>query len=254
MSKAVIIDRARIEVPIPLTTTSGKIRAKNRSTIFEYGLPFASRQNNFLQSNYIEWQIGYDVVIDDPDKLRETNLPEKIFVGYNSKRKALYELSEYLYYFVKWQFIRKDVLLSIAEKIRAIPKPCLVENHSECQIKRTHPRETSINDVSFYQSKIEYPLLIHRFGIYEIIAEIVVREKQRAIGTQAMLYFCFPINELRTEVPLIGRKAERKESGRFIINRDNCGIFLEMIGIFGMLSVSHRFDVLAILDLLNAET
>ncbi len=254
MSKAVIIDGACIEAPIPLTTTSGKIRVKNRSSIFEYGLPFASRQNNFVQSNYIEWQIGYDAVTDDPDKLRETNLPTKVFDGYNSKRKALYELSEYLYYFAKWRFIKRDALLSLAEKIRAIPESYLVENHSDCQIKRTHPRETRINDVSFYQSKIEYPLLIHRFDVYEIIAEIVVREKQRAIGTQAMLYFCFPISELKTESPLIGRKAEIKESGWFIINRKNCGILLEMIGIFGMLSMSHRFDVLAILDLLNAET
>ena len=45
------------------------------------------------------------------------------------------------------------------------------------------------------------------FGDYEIIAEITIREKQRAVGTQSMLYFCFPITELKSEDPLIGRCA-----------------------------------------------
>lgn len=253
MSKAVIIDGTSVEVKVPLTTTSGKIRVKTRSSIFEYGLPFASRQHNFTQANYIEWQIGYDVVADDSVKLQETNLPTKIFTAYNRKTKALYELSEYLYCFAKWGFITKHDLTSLADKIRTISNSGLIENHSECQIKRTHPKETRINDVNFFESKIEYPLLIHRFGVYEIIAEIVVREKQRAIGSQAMLYFCFPITELQTKCPLIGRKAEPKESGKFIFNHDNCKIITEMVGIFGMLSVSHQSDILAILDLLNAE-
>jgi hypothetical protein len=53
----------KIIVDIPLTTTSGKTRVKQRDTIFGYGTPFASRQNKFNQKNYIEWQIGYDAVI-----------------------------------------------------------------------------------------------------------------------------------------------------------------------------------------------
>ncbi len=34
-----------VKAKIPLTTTSGKIRIKQRSSILDYGLPYATRQN-----------------------------------------------------------------------------------------------------------------------------------------------------------------------------------------------------------------
>ena len=52
----------KIEVPILLTAVSGKIRIKNRSIVNEYGTPVAVRRDGFTLSNYVEWQIGYDVV------------------------------------------------------------------------------------------------------------------------------------------------------------------------------------------------
>ena len=102
-----------IFVNIPLTTTSGKIRVKSRTIDSEYGLPFASRQNNFNLNNYVEWQIGYDSVVDDEQKLKLTTLTNTRFTAYNGKTKALYELSEYLYYFTKWQVFSQQDLLGI---------------------------------------------------------------------------------------------------------------------------------------------
>ena len=42
-----------------------------------------------------------------------------------------------------------------------------------------------------------------------------VRIKQRAVGIQPMLYFCFPITELITNKPLIGRSAKKQEFAYF---------------------------------------
>lgn len=88
-----------IEVPILLTAVSGKIRIKNRLILNEYGAPVATKRDGFLQSNYVEWQIGYDVVKNDVKKMAETSLSETEFIGANGKTKALYELSEYVWYF-----------------------------------------------------------------------------------------------------------------------------------------------------------
>lgn len=253
MSRTQILDGKSITINIPLTTTTGKIRVKNRSMIFEYGLPVATRQNNFTQSNYIEWQIGYDTALDNQKKLAETTLSDLLFTAYNHKTKALYELSEYMFYLIKWGFIHKTALNSLFHEIQGIGDEYLLENHPSCQIKRTHPRKATINGVDFLESKIEYPLLVHRFGAYEIIAEIVVREKQYAIGTQTMLYFCFPITELKADLPLLGRTAESKETAKFVFNKDNFQIISEMIRIFGMLSKSHQFDILAILKLIQTK-
>lgn len=57
-----------LHIAIPLTQTSGKIRIKQRSFTYEYGLPFAPRSNKIMQNCYIEWQIGYDAVFDDDKK------------------------------------------------------------------------------------------------------------------------------------------------------------------------------------------
>ena len=98
------LDKAnqKISVPILLTAVSGKIRIKNRSIINEYGAPVAARRDGFKQSNYVEWQIGYDVIKKEEAKLAESTLQETSFIGANGKEKALYELSEYVYHFYKW--------------------------------------------------------------------------------------------------------------------------------------------------------
>lgn len=193
MSKAKFLDNHSIAVQIPLTAPSGKIRVKTRSSIFEYGIPIATKKNKFSQMNYVEWQIGYDTTLDDKEKMAETSLGHLRFSAYNGKTKALYELSEYMFKLHQFGYITKKEINTLIQEIEKIPESKLIENHPSCQIKRTHPKENIINGIEFWKSKIEYPLLIHRFGVYEIIAEIVVREKQKAIGTQAMLYFCFPI-------------------------------------------------------------
>lgn len=92
--------------------------------------------------------------------------------------------------------------------------------------------------------------MIHRFENYEVITEITIREKQRAVGVQPMLYFCFPITELKSDSSLMGRCANTKEFAYFEINKSNVFIILEMVKIFGMLSPSHQYDTLEILDLI----
>ncbi len=242
-------ENKEIIISIPLTTTSGKTRIKQRDNIYGYGLPFASRSSKLNQKNYIEWQIGYDLEINH-HKISLTTLPNLTFTAYNEKEKSLYELSEYLYYLSKFKIITISELRELKNYINDIPKDQLISKHSHCLIKRTHPVLETINHLDFEILKIEYPQLIHKFKNYEVIAEITIKEKQRAIGIQPMLYFCFPITELFSKEPLIGRTANKKEFADFKINEDNAFIIIEMIKIFGMLSDSHQFDTIQIIDLI----
>lgn len=239
-------------VAIPLTTTSGKIRVKERDNIYGYGLPFASRSKKFNQKNYIEWQIGYDIETIS-DKMDLTTLKEVNFVAYNKKKKALYELSEYLYYLAEFGVISINQLNDLKDTIKNLKEKDLISKHPHCAIKRTHPNKEIINNLDFEILTVEYPQLIHRFKNYEVITEITIREKQRAVGVQPMLYFCFPITELKSDDPLIGRCANTKEFGYFEINKNNAFIIIEMVKIFGMLSPSHQYDTLEIIDLIIAK-
>lgn len=236
-------------VAIPLTTTSGKIRVKERDNIYGYGLPFASRSKKFNQKNYIEWQIGYDIEVKS-DKISLTTLKDMQFTAYNKKRKAFYELSEYLFYLVQLKIISIKELGFLKNFIESLKEEDFISNHPHCSIKRTHPNTKVINNLEFEILKVEYPQLIHKFKNYEIITEITVREKQRAVGVQPMLYFCFPIVKLKSDMPLIGRCAKVKEFAYFEINKENAFIFVEMAKIFGMLSPTHHYDILKILDLI----
>ena len=244
-------DKKELLVAIPLTTPREKIRVKERDNIYGYGLPFASRTNKFNQKNYIEWQIGYDIEVGEEfsKKLNRdlTTIKEIQFIAYNKKNKYLYELSEYLYYMVDFGVITIDKLDKLREFLENLDDSDLVEKHSHCQIKRTHPQIEKINNLDFELLKIEYPQLIYKFKNYEI--EITIKEKQRAVGIQPMLYFCFPITELITNKPLIGRSAKKQEFAYFKFDKNNMKIILEMIKIFGMLSISHRYDILTIINL-----
>ncbi|WRB27784.1 R.Pab1 family restriction endonuclease [Helicobacter pylori] len=89
-----------IEVSVPLTSISGKVRVKIRHAFSDYGISTATRTIPFSLKHYVEWQIGYDVPIKDKEKLELTTLKDEKyhFLGANNKRKTLYELSEIIYY------------------------------------------------------------------------------------------------------------------------------------------------------------
>jgi hypothetical protein len=242
----------KIEVPIFLTAVSGKIRVKNRSIINEYGTPVAVKRDSFSLSNYIEWQIGYDVVKKESEKLAESTLPETEFIGANTKVKALYELSEYIWYFYKWGIINRGELEVVISYLHSIPNRNLIDKNIDLQIDRSHPIAKDINGFNFEYTQVKYPLLIYKFGGYEIVTEIKITEKQRAIGIQPMLYLCFPITELKAETNLIGRTARTKEIANFEVTKNNIRVFLEILKMFGTLSSNHRNDILQIINVILA--
>jgi hypothetical protein len=193
-----LLENQEILVAIPLTATSGKARIKQRDMLNAYGLPVATCQTPLTQSCYVEWQVGYDVVVSEEEKLGLTTLKDLRFTGANGKEKALYELSEYVYYLTRWDFISKTDLENLKKTLLSIPDEKLFDVHSDLSIKRSHFIEKEINGVPFFTARVEYPLIVHKFGEYEIVAEIITKEKQYAVGVQPMLYLCFPITELKT--------------------------------------------------------
>ncbi|GAA7461631.1 hypothetical protein ID1052_14490 [Helicobacter pylori] len=93
-------DKKAIEVSIPLTSISGKVRVKIRHAFSDYGISTATRKIPFSLKHYVEWQIGYDVPIKDKEKLELTTPKDEKyhFLGANNKVKTLYELSEMIDY------------------------------------------------------------------------------------------------------------------------------------------------------------
>lgn len=242
--------KGEIKVAIPLTKGTEKTRIKRRSVLNEYGIPVSTKSEPFTQSCYVEWQIGYDVIKADTEKLQRTTLKDFSFIGANGKEKTLYELSEYIKYFYDWGIVSKGDLNNVKSYLSNLSEKDSLDTNTDLLITRSHPISKTINGFDFMWVKVEYPLLVYKFGNFEIVAEIKITEKQYAIGTQPMLYLCFPITELENGAGLLGRTAQTKETANFIINRDNIGVFLEMLKLFGTLSKSHNKDVISIIDVI----
>lgn len=245
------IRNQEIKVAIPLTKGTGKTRIKKRSILNEYGIPVSTKSEPLSQSCYVEWQLGYDVITSDTKKLEKTTLQGLRYIGANGKEKALYELSEYIKYFYDWNIITRQELNDIKTFLQNMTDDDFLDNpigHPELSIKRTNFVQKQINGFNFMWTQVEYPLLVYKFGNFEIVTEIIIKEKQRAIGIQPMLYLSFPITELENSQTLLGRTANTNEFASFKIDKNNIFVFVEMLKLFGTLSRNHNTDAISIID------
>ena len=245
-SAKVKVSGTDISVLLPMTKPTGKVRLKRRNSFYEYGEPFATRKNAIGLTAYIEWQIGYDLP-KNTDNAKKTTLSKLIFRNYKGKAKYPYELSEIIYYSYKIGLITGQDIKTLKRQINSVRDAELIENK---KITRSNSIETKIGGLQFYEMEVTYPLVVHKFGNYDIYAEVINREKQRAVGIQPMLYVCLPITSVEFTTNVLGRALDTKECSRWKIGQSEAKLALELFRVFGMLSVNHKFDILALLGVL----
>ena len=158
-------------------------------------MPVASRSECLDLKCYIEWQIGYDLLATSANS-KNTSLPHLKFSNYKQETKFAYELSEIIYYSHKLKLISEKDISDTYNKIKNVTDDNLIDVIDKMRIFRTSPIETTINDMMFFEMKVSYPLIVHKFGKYDIYTEVMNREKQRGVGVQPMLYVCIPITAL----------------------------------------------------------
>lgn len=228
----------RYEIPLSSATT-GKFRLKERFAFSDYGVPIAPTKTTITPKHYIEWQIGYDKIAQK-DEITH-------FVGANGKNKQIYELSEILKFGLENSLISTEILKNLRNEIAKNEN--LIEKKEK--ITRSNFIKENINGVEFLKSSVSYPLLISQFSDKNLLCEIIVREKQRAVGVMPMLYFCVAVANLSDKngkFSFVGRKIESKECGYLQIDNSNIQIFVQIFKIFGLLSENHKHDCLEILD------
>ena len=245
----VVADGKGLKVVLPLTQSSGKVRVKERSFFYEYGMPFATRQKKLGLKNYVEWQISYDFAPKKGEPML-TSLDGMTFRDYAQKRKYAYELGEMLFYAHREGLLSDEDVANLCGQVAALPPEATFSEMDSLQICRTHPRKTTVNGLEFHKMEVKYPLLARRFGEYDIYAEVMVKEKQKGVGIQPMLYVCIPITSLVFAKNAIGRTLDAKETAEWTIGSTEAALVLELFRIFGMLSPKHRHDILALLKML----
>jgi len=235
------------EIVIKISASNdGKFRFKTRDDKAQFGDTFSTRKNNFTEKVYLEWQIGYDAVVNDVKKgIKRTKLKKRTFIGANEKKKYLYELSELMHEGMK------SNLISIKD-IKNLPKEIsgYKEFFDKEKIKTEHKTKIVVNDISFEETSIKLPTLFMTGTPDGTQIEISIQKQQYASGVQPMVYFCIPLRSFKNYSDVMGRPSTSSDSLTYIINKKNAEVLFNIFKIFAMCSKRHNHDIVEIAKIL----
>ncbi len=233
-----------VRVRLPLTDVTGKVRVKEKSPA-GFGLPVAPSKTVLGAKHYLEWQIGYDV----PGTNSPTVVPEIKFTR-NGETKYGHELSKIIFEAVRLRLLSTNEILRAMEALKKIPANEFEEN----QMVQVEVATNAAADG--FQSAVQRLPQFTKTTPHGSV-QIQLKQKQRAVGYQAMVYVCIPMPEVLTMTgsPRPPGRAHSKETVFYDFNRDNAAFLLDIIHAFGMASAQHNEDIQKILGkILEAAT
>ena len=225
-----------VRVRLPLTDVTGKVRVKEISS----GRFRHSRraQQNFLgKKHYLEWQIGYDI----PNTNSPSVVPEIKFQR-NGETKYGHELSKIIFEAVRLGILSTNDLIREVEALKKI-QPSEFEENQPVQV------EVSTNvAANGFQSAVERLPQFTKTTPHGSV-QIQLKQKQRAVGYQAMVYVCLPMNQVLAMDGKLRKPgpAKSKETVYYDFNRENAAFILDIIHAFGLASQQHNEDIRQIL-------
>lgn len=239
------IKEGNIRLAIP-ANNAGKFRFKKRKSRLDFGETFSTREGTFDDQTYLEWQIGYDVPVNDVEKdTKSTKLTSKYFVGSNGKKKYPYELSELFYEAMVLEIISKKEVKNLLKEIAGYKsfideKAISVERHAKL----------TINGVNFEETSIKLPTLFMIETLDETQIEVSIQKQQYASGVQPMVYFCVPLRAFKNSADFHSKSSTPGDKLVYVISKANVLNLVYMMKVFGMASNRHNHDIVKILETL----
>jgi hypothetical protein len=225
-----------VRVRLPLTDVTGKVRVKEKSSD-GFGLPVAPSKTILGAKHYLEWQIGYDV----PGTNSPTVVPEIKF-SRNGETKYGHELAKIIFETVRLGLLSTNELLREREVLKKIPANEFEENQA-VQV------EVATNSAADgFQSAVQRLPQFTKTTPHGWV-QVQLKPKQHAVGYQAMVYVCLPMNEVLAMggSPRPAGRAHSKETVFYDFNRDNAAFLLDIVHAFGIASSQHNEDIQKIL-------
>jgi hypothetical protein len=235
-SVVISINSEAVRVRLPLTDVTGKVRVKEKSSD-GFGLPLAPSKTVLGTKHYLEWQIGYD--------LPNTNSPSvvpQIRFSRNGETKYGHELSKIIFESLRLGIISTNDIAREIEMLKKI-QPFEFEENQTVQV------EVSTNTAAHgFQSTIQRLPQFTKSTPHGWV-QIQLKQKQRAVGYQAMVYVCLPMNEM---LAMDGTSRQNgpsrpKETVYYNFTRENSPLLLDIIDAFGIASQQHNDDMRQIL-------
>jgi len=225
-----------VRVRLPLTDVTGKVRVKEKSSD-GFGLPVAPMKTLLGGNYYLEWQIGYDI----PTTNSPTIVPEIKFIR-NGETKYGHELSKIIFESVRLGILSTNDLIREIDSLKKIP-PTEFEESQAVQVEAS-----TNNSVDGFQSAVQRLPQFTKSTPHGWV-QIQLKQKQRAVGYQAMVYVCLPMAEVLAMdgSPRKPGSARSKETVYYDFTRANSDLLLDIIHAFGIASQQHNEDIRQIL-------
>jgi hypothetical protein len=225
-----------VRVRLPLTDVTGKVRVKETAP-GGFGLPVAPSQTVLGKKHYLEWQIGYDT----PTTNSPTLVPQIKFTR-KGETKYGHELSKILFECVRIGLISTN---EIADEL------ALLKKDSTGTFEESRAVEVEVNTnqtVEGFQSAVQKVPQFTKTTAHGSV-QIQLKQKQRAVGYQAMIYVCLPMREVLAMdgAPRKPAKASSKETVLYEFNAGNTTFLMDIVHAFGIASQQHNEDIQKIL-------
>lgn len=225
-------------VRLPLTDVTGKVRVKEK-TPDGFGIPIAPSQIPLGKQHYLEWQIGYD----SPSTNSPSSVPQIHFTR-KGETKYGHELSKILL-----EALRLGILSTndLQRELAMLPK--LAEKAFEERESVEMEAAQQPDDTGFARSVQRVPQFIKITDHGSV--QIQLKQKQRAVGYQAMVYVCLPMDQVLNTAgePRKAAAAKSKETAFYRFDRNNASFLLDITRAFAMASMQHNEDIGNILRL-----
>ncbi len=230
-----------IDVELPITAITSKVRPKERSEDGS-GHPIAPTKTKLGKGHYLEWQIGYDT----PDKATP-QLADGVVFKRKGETKYGYELATLLQQARRLGLVKDSQLKNLQTALTN--QPSTIEEAERVLVEKVASPEGSLPPG--FQRAVERSPQFLKESVHGTVL-IQLKEKQRAVGVQAMLYVCLPMDQvLRLDgTPRPAGPAKTKERVLYRFDSESIGLLLDVVRAFGMASKQHNEDLRQILELI----
>jgi hypothetical protein len=225
-----------VRVRLPLTDVTGKVRVKETAPD-GFGIPLAPSKTVLGAGHYLEWQIGYDT-----SDANDISVVPSIKFTRKGETKYGHELSKILFESVRLGLVSTN---DLARELESLKK----NSSGTFEESRAVEVEVSTNATADgFQSAVQKLPQFTKTTPHGSV-QIQLKQKQRAVGYQAMIYVCLPMSEVLAmdETPRKPSKAKPKETVLYQFNSANAAFLLDIVHAFGMASQQHNEDIRNIL-------
>lgn len=238
---------ASVRVRLPLTDVTGKVRPKQR-TDDGNGEALAPTKTALGAKHYLEWQISYDT-----RDAAAPNVVKEIQFTRRGETKFGAELSLMLAEALRVGVISTNDLLRERDRLAKLAEATLEEREGTVIEKTPLDTKSGLPD-GFTRWTQKTPQFLRETEHGWI--QIQLKPRQRAVGNQAMVYVCLPLNRVLVAdgSPRAPGPAKTKETVFYDFSRANAGLLLDIVRAFGIASKQHNEDMANILGAMVGQT